>query len=183
MDMIDHDSDKKQWYAMRATYRRELIAKQLLDKEKIESFIPMHFVLSEKFGHKIKSLVPVIHNLIFVRECQSVLQQFKNRVPYLQYLTMKSGGKNLPIVVSDYQMNEFINVTKTYDDQLIFLRPNEIDLAKGTMVKIHGGLFDGREGVFMKINGKRNRRVVITIQNVIAVATAYIHPDLIEVIQ
>ena len=35
----------------------------------------------------------------------------------------------------------------------------------------------------MKVKGKRNRRVVIAIQNVIAVAMAYVEPDFIEVIK
>ena len=40
-----------------------------------------------------------------------------------------------------------------------------------------------REGVFLKVKGVRDRRVVIAIQGIIAVALATIHPDLIEVIE
>jgi hypothetical protein len=39
------------------------------------------------------------------------------------------------------------------------------------------------EGIFMKVAGKRNRRVVIAIKNVIAVALAYVAPDFIEVLE
>ena len=42
--------------------------------------------------------------------------------------------------------------------------------------------FEGQEGIFLKVKGARDRRVVIEIQGVIAVAMATIHPDLIEVI-
>ena len=45
------------------------------------------------------------------------------------------------------------------------------------------GDFEGQEGVFLKVKGARDRRVVIAIQGVIAVAMATIHPDLIEVIK
>lgn len=36
-------------------------------------------------------------------------------------------------------------------------------------------------GVFMQVQGKRNRRVVVLLEGVMAVA-AEVHPDLIEVI-
>lgn len=60
----------------------------------------------------------------------------------------------------------------------------ELNLSKGTKVpSITGGDFEGQEGVFLKVKGARDRRVVIAIQGVIAVAMATIHPDLIEVIK
>ena len=98
-------------------------------------------------------------------------------------MTQRSDGKNHPIVVRDEEMQRFMEVTRTYDEQLLFFKTEELDLAKGTKVRIHGGPFDGVEGTFMKVKGKRNRRVVIAIQNVIAVAMAYVEPDFIEVIK
>ena len=53
----------------------------------------------------------------------------------------------------------------------------------GTRVRIIGGDFEGQEGLFLKVKGARDRRVVIEVQGVIAVAMATIHPDLIEVIE
>ena len=79
-------------------------------------------------------------------------------------------------------MQRFIAVSGTYDDHLLYFQPDRIELAKGTKVRITGGEFEGQEGVFLKVKGARDRRVVIEIQGVIAVAMATIHPDLIEVI-
>ena len=39
------DDSTPQWFAMRVTYGRELIAQRLLDDAGIESFIPMHLSL------------------------------------------------------------------------------------------------------------------------------------------
>ena len=36
-------SEKMQWFAMRATYRRGMQIKALLDKEGINNFIPMRY--------------------------------------------------------------------------------------------------------------------------------------------
>ena len=71
---------------------------------------------------------------------------------------------------------------RSYNDQLLYFQPGEVNLTKGTKVRITGGELEGQEGIFVKVKGARDRRVVIAIQGVIAVAMATIHPDLIEVI-
>ena len=50
-------------------------------------------------------------------------------------------------------------------------------------MRITGGPFEGQEGVFVKVKGARDRRVVVQIQGVIAVAMATVNPDLIEPIE
>ena len=48
-------------------------------------------------------------------------------------------------------------------------------------VCIHGGKLDGVKGVFMRVKGKRNRRVVVMLEGIMGIS-AEVHPDLIEVI-
>lgn len=108
------------------------------------------------------------------------MQRVKSQVTYLQYITDTRSGQK--IIVPDGQMQRFIAVSGTYDDHLLYFQPDELNLSKGTKVRITGGEFEGQEGVFLKVKGARDRRVVIEIQGVIAVAMATIHPDLIEVI-
>lgn len=129
---------------------------------------------------KVRALVPVVHNLLFVHARPSDVQRVKSQVTYLQYITDTRSGQK--IIVPDGQMQRFIAVSGTYDDHLLYFQPDELNLSKGTKVRITGGEFEGQEGVFLKVKGARDRRVVIEIQGVIAVAMATIHPDLIEVI-
>ena len=131
-------------------------------------------------GKKVRALVPVVHNLLFVHARPSDVQRVKSQVTYLQYITDTRSGQK--IIVPDGQMQRFIAVSGTYDDHLLYFQPDELNLSKGTKVRITGGEFEGQEGVFLKVKGARDRRVVIEIQGVIAVAMATIHPDLIEVI-
>ena len=49
------------------------------------------------------------------------------------------------------------------------------------VVCIHGGKFDNVKGMFVRVQGKRNRRVVVLLEGVMAVS-AEVHPDLIEVL-
>lgn len=178
---MEADKEIEIWYAMRATYRRELDAMRLLEKETLGCFIPMQYKISIKKGKKVRALVPVINNLIFVHARPSELKRVKSHVPYLQYITDTRSGQK--IIVPDSQMQRFIAVSGTYSDHLLYFQPDELNLSKGTKVRIISGEFEGQEGVFLKVKGARDRRVVVEIQGVIAVAMATIHPDLIEVIK
>lgn len=174
-------NEKMQWFAMRATYCRGMQIKSLLDQKGISNFIPMRYEIREKNGRKKRELIPVIRDLIFVRAVRSELQWVKDRNPYLQYMIDIRNGQK--IIVPDKQMRDFIAVAGTYNEHLIFFSPDEVNLRKGTKVRITGGDFEGYEGIFVKVKGARDRRVVISLQGVIALAMATISPDLIEVIK
>lgn len=171
------------WFAMSAPYCKELEAQQLLEREDIESFVPLCYkIVKRRDGQKKRVLKPAIPNYIFVRTTRSILQEVKNRILILQYLTHRENGKNIPIIVPDYQMEQFIRVINTYNENLVFLKPEEVNLKKGTPVRIVGGAFDGIEGIFIKVKGHRNRRVVVQIEGITAVAIAEVTQDLIEVL-
>jgi len=177
---METEKETESWYAMRATYRRESDAMRLLEKEQLGCFVPMQYKICIKKGRKVRVLVPVIHNLLFVHACLSDVQRVKSQVTYLQYITDTRSGRK--IIVPDSQMQRFIAVAGTCNDHLLYFRPDELNLSKGTKVRVVGGDFEGYEGIFLKVKGARDRRVVVAIQGVIAVALATIHPDLIEVI-
>ena len=175
------DKETEVWFAMRATYRRELEAMHLFEKANLGCFIPMQYKISIRRGRKVRALVPVIRNLVFVHARPSEVQRFKSQITYLQYITDTRSGQK--IIIPDHDMQRFIAVAGTYNDHLLYFQPEELNLSKGTKVRITGGDFEGQEGVFLKVKGARDRRVVIAIQGIIAVAMATIHPDLIEVIR
>ncbi|MGM9737346.1 MAG: UpxY family transcription antiterminator [Candidatus Cryptobacteroides sp.] len=168
------------WFAMRVTYKREFLAKKLLDDEGIENYIPKRWIIDRKNRKKV--LVPAIRNLIFVYAKPSVIQNFKTGtgITFLQYMVDKRSGQK--IIVPEEQMRQFIAVTAEYDESLLFFKPEELNLSKGTRVRVKGGPMEGREGVFVRVKGARDRRLVIQIEGVIAVAVASIHPDLIQVL-
>ncbi|MGM9743558.1 MAG: UpxY family transcription antiterminator [Candidatus Cryptobacteroides sp.] len=169
------------WYAMRVTYRRELIAQRMLDDRGIENYIPKKYVRDPKHPRR-KILVPVIHNLIFVNTRPSVMRQLKTEdtIPFMQYMMDRRSGQK--ILVPEAQMRQFIAVTADYDESLLYFSPDEVNLSKGTRVRVTGGPMAGREGVFVKVKGARDRRLVIEIEGIIAVAKAVVHPELIQVL-
>lgn len=178
-------TEESAWFAMRATYSRNLYAQQRLRElaPSIEAFIPMRQVIRTRNARKVREAVPVIRDLIFVHACPTELQRVKREIPYLIYITEPRDERNIPVTVPEEEMRRFIAVTRRADEHVTFWTPDEIDPTRdGTKVRIHGGVFDGLEGVLKKVAGFRSKRVVIAIRNIIAAALGDIRADLLEVI-
>lgn len=179
---IEHVGEPMSWYAMSVPYNRVLKVKSMLDAEGIEAFVPMRYEVRTVRGKKVRLYVPAVSNLLFVHTTDSRLRLFKQTTTFLQYLVRRVDGVSRKIIVPDAQMEQFMRVSRTDDERLTYLKPEEINLSKGTRVRILGGAFDGVEGIFVKVKGKRNRRVVVLIDYVSAIAVSEISPDLIEVL-
>ena len=82
------NSAEKFWYALRITYSRELALKNYLDTEKVENFLPMRYEYVFRGERKIRKLVPVIHNLIFVRLSRKEMDELKANPMYLEIPVM-----------------------------------------------------------------------------------------------
>lgn len=175
-------SEEKLWFAMRATYRRELLAKDKLAERGVESYVPMRHEYVQVRGRRHLSEVPAVHCLIFVRATKSELNRVKRYMPYLQYIVCRKGLERQPIVVPERQMETFMRATGDADASSLYFSGDEINIAKGTRVRIHGGVLDGCEAVFMKVKGARAKRAVVAVQGVVAVALATVTPDMIEVL-
>ena len=134
-DAVSND-EKAVWFAMSAPYRRELRAKQFLEERDIECFVPMRYAIVEKgSGIKQRKMVPAIHNLIFVHTTKERIKRLKQGVDFLQYRTKPVNGKNVPIIVPDRQMNQFIAATKEFNEDIIYLQPDEIDKKRMEIVR------------------------------------------------
>lgn len=181
MNTSETMGDEKSWFAMRAIFHREMAAKRLLEAESVEHFIPMRRQVRTVCGRQVSRLVPAIRNLIFVHAEPETVKRIKARADYLQYIPDAATGRM--IVVPDDQMRRFIAVAGTCDDHLLWLRPEEVNWARGMRVRVVGGPFCGQEGVFVKVKGARDRRVVVAVEGVVAIAMATIHPDLLEPIE
>lgn len=179
----EYIGEPMQWYAMSVPYNRVLKVKGMLDEAQMECFVPMRYEVRTVRGKKVRLYVPAVSNLLFVHTTDSRLRLFKQTTTFLQYLVRRVDGVSRKIIVPDAQMEQFMRVSRTDDDRLVYLKPEEINLSKGTRVRILGGVFDGVEGLFVKVKGKRNRRVVVMIEEVSAIAISEVSPDLIEVLE
>ena len=99
-------------------------------------------------------------------------------MPIRYIMSRGERGTRHPITVPDSEMENFIRVAGTYKEDLIYLNPNPGDFSTGERVRIIGGEFAGAEGIFVRI--KRDRRVLINIPGVVAVATTHVHLSMLE---
>ena len=168
------------WYVMRA-HKKEKKAEECLTVAGTEFYIPKTTVVREFHGKKSKRQVPVIPDMIFVHASQKQLVEFKKANNFLQFVIWNKSTGPEYLTVPDCQMEDFIRVSTNPGVSALYLRPEEIDIKQGTRVRILGGDLDGVTGVFMKVKGKRNRRLVVMLDGILAVS-ADIAPDLIQVI-
>lgn len=178
-----HKDNEVLWYAMRVPYRNELKVQLKLQEKGIETFIPKRKKIVKKRGKTSYELLPAVNNLIFVHSSLSVIKGLKQEILNLQYLVNKLEGESIKIVVRDNEMQSFIKAVENLEEEITYLSPEEINIEKGTRVRIIGGNFDGVEGIFVKVKGKRNKKVVVMLDKLLAVVIAEIDPDLIEVIK
>ena len=82
-----------------------------------------------------------------------------------------------PEPIPEKEMNNFILVTSVSDD-LIILNDVTREFLKGDRVRVTEGLLEGAEGVIKRIKG--DRRLVVSINCLTAVATCHIRPEHLE---
>ncbi len=184
---LSTDAEKKQayWFVMRV-YKNEKTAEERLSGEGgLEFFIPKHAVRRVYHGVESKRLVPFIPSLVFVHASQSEIIAFKrDSFNMLQFSTWEIDGERKYMIVPDKEMSDFIQTCTQNELETTFFNMDElgkIDLKRGSRVRIHGGSLDGVEGFFTRIKGKRNRRLVVMVEDLIA-ATVTVTPDQIELL-
>ena len=183
MSVSEIEAGKKEWFVLRVTYQRELIAKRRLDELGVESFVPTRQQRAKSGGRALRR-VALVHNYIFVHSDRETIDSIKQfELPYLRYVMHNRDNVRQVMVVPEVQMRSFILVTATEDERLMLLQPESVDFKQGSRVRVVGGVFAGAEGVLTRVAGVRDRRVVVSIEGVAAVATPRIERELLEIIE
>mgnify|MGYP003295833817 CR=1 FL=1 len=153
--------DKTAWYAAKVFFNKTLpIAKELEERD-IRSYIPSD----------------VITSLVFFRSSELFAREFQQKHLNQLYVYSRFGTRN-PIAIPDEEMELFIFVTSAGQKGLIFLGDDKPEYHVGDLVRVTDGPFKGAEGHIKRI--KKDRRLVISIRGVAAIATTFIHPSLLE---
>ncbi len=163
----------KHWYACKVFFNKVFEIERMLHESAIECYIPCETVLVEREGKKKKVRKPVISSLLFFRSSEKDALAIQNQLSGRILLYMrKVGFRKYPSVISDAEMNVFILVSSSGEKGLEYLSAEDTDYQVGERVKVIDGPFKGAEGYIHRIKG--NRRLVVSIQGVCAVATSYI---------
>ena len=167
------DLQSYSWYALRATYSRELKIKERLDGMGVKSFVPMIWRTRTVDGKSEKKLVPAVGNLCFAywsrQQLDAFIRSYGENSP-VHYYWDRIGGK--PLIVPDKAMEDFIKVAGTMDEDLIYITQISQKLREGQNVRIISGPFAGVEGKIVRI--RKSRRIMVELPGMLAVASTYL---------
>lgn len=169
------------WYSLGCTIQqRELRVRDDVRKYGLGAFVPLRYTVKTVRGQKQRALVPALSGLIFAKGTLEEIKGYLLEAHYPVYIRRSTfSNKEDYLTVPTKEMEDFIAVTESHEEHVTYFRPEEISLQAGDRIRIKGGLYDGREGVIMRIKGKRNRQLVVQIPGFIAAAVE-ISPDMLE---
>ena len=175
------DENDIRWYVIGSVTRgRELRIRDELRRDEHECFVPLQYEVKELRGIRHRILVPAIKGYVFVRgTLDEVRDAIKFRRDGLYIRKSTFSNKEDYLSVSEHDMRNFIAVTEQAGEKITFYKPDEIQLQVGDKIRVNGGLYDGCEGVILRIKGKRRRQLVVSIPGVIYAAVE-MEPELIE---
>ena len=156
------------WFVYRCPFGKELTLRQnvqtLFD---VECFVPTKKVRQrDRHGRFVWVQRSVLTGYVFVRVEKERHHLIPRRLLMLHTMLHQVDGLWTPVIVPD--------------EQIAYLDPAKLNLKKGDRVRVIGGSFVGVEGVFMQIGGKHQKRVIIELEGLIAVATAAIPASMVE---
>ena len=174
--MLKLSDNELHWYVAN-TCRQEKKIKQRLDSMGIENFIPFQQIARKIHGVDKLIEVPVIPNLVFIhttfKSCMSLIQEYAFD---MRYLRDRETGNFL--IVPDKQMNDFMFLLDFSKEMVEVVNEN---LKKGDKVRVIKGEFAGIEGELIRVKG--HKRVVVRLEGVVSLATAYIPGSFLEKIE
>ena len=169
------------WYVLGSLKRnQELKIRDELRRANLDCFVPLRYTVKTIKGVKKRLMLPAISGLIFIKGNLEDLQEkirFNKNALYLRKSTFSN--KEDYLTISDAEMQNFIAVASKAGENITYFTPDEIKLQPGDKIRVNGGFFDGREGVIMRIKGKRKKQFVVSIPGVVYAAVE-LEPEMIE---
>lgn len=200
------------WYALKVFYNKVFDMEALLNGMGLETYIAVDKVLLKGEAHlqarrHIASLQalgqvdtryiqegalifqrkPFVTSIIFVRAQEKDL-------PFVEGALKEEGSNTCKgfiyknamrkeyAVIPDSQMSSFRLVTAKGSEGLGFYSDDEhTHYKEGGRVRVIGGPFKGAEGYIKRI--KRDRRLLVNIEGIVAVVTSYIDPQYLEIVK
>ncbi len=167
----------RQWYAAKVFYNKvNPIVNSLMNKG-FETYIPTF--MEETYGPDGLKYVrkPLINSLLFI--CSSSEGIRKIGKEFSEELRIYGDGPTFqPTAIPDKEMEIFRIVTSAQDKGLKYLGADLPEYHTGQRVRVTDGVFKGAEGHIKRIFN--DRRLIVTVEGIAAVATSFIHPSFLE---
>ncbi len=172
---MDDSKSVEHWYAFKILYNRAADVKARFKDAGWNTYIPMKSIESTDIYYNTSVVQePLIPSLIFARTTDTFADCVRrdnlfSAFPYCEV------GTNVPAVIPDREMENFMFVTTAGADKIVEY-PHS--LAQGDRVRITGGVFEGAEGIIKRVH--HNMRFIVTVQGVAVLFDSYIPKRFIE---
>lgn len=170
------------WFALSVFGNKVLAMDETLRRMGMETYVPIRErVKATRDGEAKIIQVPAVSRLMFVHTTASRILDIERQegLNFHIYRTLESNPFDRKlIVIPDKEMQTFILVSSSGSKGLEYFADGEMQFKPGSKVRVIEGPFKGCEGHIKRIKG--NRRLVVEIQGVCAVATSYIPTPFLE---
>lgn len=176
------EDNEIRWYAIGCTSpKKELKVRDDIRNYGLEAFVPLKYHIKTIKQQKHRALMPAIPGLMFAKGTLDELKEYiEDHASFPVYLRKSTfSNKEDYLTVRTKEMEEFIAVTEDHEAHITYFRPEEINLQAGDRIRVKGGIYDGKEGIVMRIKGKRNKHLVVQIPGML-VAAIEMAPELVE---
>ncbi len=179
MNIANYDSH---WFALNVYGNKVLALDEILRKMEIETYVPIiERVKASRDGEPKIVTVPAVSRLMFVHTSAPRILEIEHSsiLDFHIYRTLESNPFDRRLIeIPDREMQTFILVSSSGSKGLEYFADGRMEFKHGSRVRVIKGPFKGCEGHIKRIKG--NRRLVVEIQGVCAVATSYIPSPSLE---
>lgn len=183
-------SPGKKWYVMRATYHREKKAYDYLvaKNDGAIPYIPFRKRFRMVNGRRRMIIESLLPSFLFLYATPEEIEPYLKKTsdipflnPYYNHFCADEEGKNPPLTVPYADMMNFIRVTNVESQHIMLVTKEQCHFKSGDRVKIIDGDFVGVEGRVARVAGQQ--RVVVEVEGVCLVTTAYVPSAFIKVLK
>ena len=158
--MTTKDYSKPQWFLIYTKPRQEERAKENLENQGFETFLPM--IAYEKIKQpKLYSLKPMFPRYLFTKFNveKNNWVRIKSTRGVSHVITFGDKLREVPDSVVDFLK------TKVDDNNVIKLKVTRPVFQKGDKLVINKGVFQGKEANFLSTTGKERVRILLKLMN------------------
>ena len=196
------EDSKLNWYALKVFFGKVFEYEARLGDMDLETYIPVRKDLLKGEEHMralrrlatpddrrrdnqfvqegplIYKRVPVVSSLLFVRAPKDRLKEIETCIKDKGFI-YKTADRETFAVIPDKQMAMFQLVCSSGAEGLEFFADDDLTRYKaGDRVRVLEGPLQGAEGYIKRI--RKDRRLLVSIEGFIAVATSFIPPQFLE---
>ena len=176
------DKNKQYWFVIGSrNHMKELQIRDEARNKGLEAFVPVIYAYKVIRGQKQRKLIPAINGFVFVKATTTEMEELILKSKFTIYPKKSSfSGREEFLTIANRDMENFIAVIEKSQENITYFKPDEIPLNPGDRIRIKGGLYDGREGIIMRIKSKRNKHLVVQIPGLL-LAAVELKPELVAI--